>query len=126
MRDVSCPRCHAGQLALDTAENEDYCLQCSYRQPHRANSLATSSKPAQDPYEQLVAIVSQALDIVQTIASRADTRYAAYRKEAKARKQQIKRITRALKVLKGERLSAGGRKPGRRPKLVAVGKAEEV
>jgi hypothetical protein len=115
-------------LALDTAENEDYCLQCSFRQPHRAQP--PSSEPARDPYEQLVDIVSQALEIVQKIASRADIRVDAYRKEAKARKQQVRRITRALKVLKGERLivqtAKQGRKRGRPPKLIAVERVERA
>jgi hypothetical protein len=111
-------------------ENEDYCLQCGYRQRHRPSPALqpSPSEPARDPYEQLIDLVSKALELVQNIASRADSHVAAYRREAKLRRQQVRRIARALKVLKGERLLGerreGSRKPGPKPKLRALSAAE--
>jgi hypothetical protein len=39
-------------MALDTAENEDFCLQCGYRQPHRPG--ARDVREARDLYDSKV------------------------------------------------------------------------
>jgi hypothetical protein len=124
---VSCPRCQKGQMALDAVEKDEFCLQCGYRQPHGPESRDV--KEVRDPYEQLLEVVAQGLQLVQVAASRADANAAAHRKEAAKRRQQIRRITRALKLLRGERLigqrSEGSGKPGQRPKLRALPRAQE-
>lgn len=125
---VPCPRCENGQMALDKIDNDEFCLQCGYRQPHQEKQEAQQVvTEARDPYEQLVDVVTQALELVKAAASRSDGIAAAHRREAARRRQQVKRITKALKVLKGERLRQASKprsKPGRRPKLRALPAAE--
>src|SRR3972149_10730419 len=74
-----CERCK-GDMSLDKAESEWCCLQCGVRVAYHPGDVGDG-----DPYEQLVDIVSRALEIVQKIARRADTRVAADRRAATAR-----------------------------------------